>query len=174
MIAGLKQIWSWIYPIVIGVLVALVIRQWVMTINLVPTGSMEPTIPAPCRVFVNKLAIEFGQPYRGEVVTFHWPDNPSEVFVKRIIGLPGDTVTVTNNAVYVNGKKYTVPDIVQPNFRGFGTYHVPAGHYFMMGDNRPVSDDSRLWTHKYVARSAIIGKAEFVVFPFDKIKSISN
>ena len=167
-----KSVWGWVFPIIVGVLIALIIRTWVFTLMLVPSASMEPMIPNPCVMFVNKLAVEFSAPYRGEVVTFRFPDNPSLTYVKRIIGLPGDTVKVTNNAVFVNGKVYNVPDAVQPNRIGLGTYHVPPGCYFMMGDNRPISDDSRMWIHKYVPRSAITGKAEFVIFPFDKIKRI--
>lgn len=133
---------------------------------------MLPTIPYPTYIFVNKLSVELSGVHQGEVVTFHFPDDPSQVFVKRIIGMPGDTVKVTNDAVYVNGKKYVVPAAIQPNANGLGTYHVPPGHYFMMGDNRPISDDSRLWNNKYVAASQLIGRAEFVVLPFRQEKVI--
>lgn len=103
---------------------------------------------------------------------FHYPDHPSTIFVKRIIGMPGDTVTVTYNSVYINGKKLSEPYIKVPNVSGLGTYHVPPGHYFMMGDNRPISLDSRFWKHKYVARSAIVGQADWVLFPFNKFEPI--
>lgn len=170
---SLKTVWSWVYPVLIGVVIALVLRRYVVSAAIVPSSSMRPMIPNPCYIAVNKLAAEAGHLHRGEVVVFHWPDDPSQIFVKRIVGMPGDTVTVTNNAVYVNGQKYVVPDAIQPNLKGLGTYHVPAGHYFMMGDNRPVSKDSRLWHNKYVARSAILGEAQFVIFPFNKIHGIS-
>lgn len=133
---------------------------------------MYPAIPNPCYILVNKLATEIHGVQRGDVVVFHFPDDPAELYVKRVIGLPGDTVKVTNNAVYINGKKLNEPIITQPNLSGFGTYHVPAGHYFMMGDNRSVSEDSRFWTNKYVSRQAIVGEADFVLFPFSKMKSI--
>lgn len=172
---------EFILPIGTGVLVAFVIRTFVATAAVVPSASMYPTIPAISPqefsiITVNKLATELGSIHRGEVVTFYFPDKPSKVFVKRVVGLPGDTVTVTGNAVYINGKKLNEDNmnITRSNGTALGTYHVPAGHYFMMGDNRPPSDDSRLWVHKYVARSAIIGKADFVIYPLNKIGAISQ
>ncbi|EPZ52805.1 signal peptidase I [Alicyclobacillus acidoterrestris] len=169
-----RQNWltGWLLPIVVGVAIALCIRQWVVSAAYVPSESMYPAIPNPCYILVNKLATEIHGVQRGDVVVFHFPDDPAELYVKRVIGLPGDTVKVTNNAVYINGKKLNEPIITQPNLSGFGTYHVPAGHYFMMGDNRSVSEDSRFWTNKYVSRQAIVGEADFVLFPFSKMKSI--
>ncbi|MBX5436285.1 MAG: signal peptidase I [Alicyclobacillaceae bacterium] len=169
-----RQVWGWVYPIVVGIAIALILRRWVVDAAIVPTPSMDPTIPAPSYILVNKLATEFGTPYRGEVVVFHFPDDPSQIYVKRIIGLPGDTVTVTEHAVYVNGKQLYEPYIHVSNGSALGTYHVPPGCYFMMGDNRPVSYDSRLWVHHYVSRSAIIGQAEFVIFPLSQIHHISQ
>ena len=112
---------------------------------------MYPTIPNPWLYPCRSLETEFAKPYRGEVVLFRFPDDPSEIFVKRIIGLPGDTITIKNGKVYINGKELNEPYITQPTASGpQSTYHVPAGCYFMLGDNRSVSDDSRYWTHKYV------------------------
>lgn len=160
---------GWVLPIAVGVAVALSLKTWVVSAALVPSGSMEPTIPDPCYIVVNKLATEFSPLYRGEIVLFHYPDDPSQIFVKRLIGLPGDTVTVTSDSVLVNGKKIADSYAVKPNGTT-GTYIVPSGHYFMLGDNRPNSKDSRLWIHKFVAKSQIVGKAEIVVFPFSKWK----
>lgn len=142
---------------------------------------MYPTIPALSKadssyIAVNKLATEFGQIFRGEVVVFHYPDDPSKLFVKRVVGMPRDAVTVTENAVYINGIELNEsnPDVARSNGLHLGTFQVPSGHYFMLGDNRPVSMDSRLWVHKYVARSAIVGQADFVLFPFSKVGVISQ
>lgn len=169
-----RQNWlmGWVLPIVVGVAIALAVRQWGVSAAFVPSASMVPAIPNPCYILDNKLALDIHGVRRGEVVVFHFPDDPKQLYVKRVVGLPGDTVTVTNDAVYVNGKKLGEPDITQPNTHGFGTYKVPAGHYFMMGDNRSISYDSRFWVHKYVARGAIVGEADFVLFPFSKTKHI--
>ncbi|MFD1677687.1 signal peptidase I [Alicyclobacillus fodiniaquatilis] len=165
---------GWVLPIVIGVAIALCIRQWVVSAAYVPSASMYPTIPNPCYILVNKLSLEIHGVQRGDVEVFHFPDDPKELYVKRVVGMPGDTVKVTNNAVYINGKKLNEPIITKPNEIGLGTYHVPQGHYFMMGDNRPISEDSRMWNNKYVARSAIVGEADFVLFPFGKMKGIQQ
>lgn len=172
---------EWILPIVLGIAVAFGFKMWVASMNVVPSSSMYPTIPATSthHVYIldNKLATEFHQKiFRGEVVVFHFPDNPKKLFVKRVIGLPGDTVEVTANAVYINGKKLNEsnPDIAKSNLPKLGTYHVPPGHYFMLGDNRPVSVDSRYWVHKYVARSAIVGEANFILAPIADIGRISQ
>lgn len=142
---------------------------------------MYPTIPATSPtdfsiIAVNKLATEVGQIHRGEVVVFHYPEDPSELFVKRVIGLPGETVTVTANAVFINGVKLNQSNwgIARSNGSELGTFHVLSGHYFMMGDNRPTSWDSRVWVHKYVARAAIVGEADLVLYPLNKIGAISQ
>lgn len=172
---------DWILPVAIGVTVAFTLKTWVVTAAVVPSSSMYPTIPAVSTtdfavISVNKLATEFGQIHRGEVVVFHFPDDPVQLFVKRVIGMPGDTVTVTSNAVYINGQKLDESNvnIAKSNGAVQGTYHVPAGHYFMLGDNRPISDDSRMWVHKYVARSAIVGEANLVIYPLNKLGAISQ
>lgn len=172
---------DWIVPIVTGVVVAAALKTWVVSAAVVPSSSMYPTIPATethhVYILDNKLATGFGRKiYQGEVVVFHYPDDPKELYVKRVIGLPGDTVKVTANAVYINGQKLNEsnPDIAKSNLPKLGTYHVPLGHYFMMGDNRTVSWDSRYWVHKYVARSAIVGEADFIIAPFNNIGVISQ
>ncbi|WAH39146.1 signal peptidase I [Alicyclobacillus dauci] len=178
----MRKFVSWVLPIVIGVVVALGIKTCVVQANVVPSSSMYPTIPgvSPSNfalILDNKMATEFGQQiYRGEVVVFHFPDDPSKLYVKRVIGLPGDTVKVTANQVYINGKPLNEsnPNIARSNGIETGTWKVPAGHYFMLGDNRPPSDDSRMWVHKYVSRSAIVGEAQFVLYPLNKMSSISQ
>jgi signal peptidase I len=172
---------GWVLPILIGVAIAFGLRTWVANPVRVPSASMYPTIPAidenhQSFVLVNKLPVEFGHIYRGQVVVFHFPDDPTQLYVKRVIGLPGDTVKVTEDAVYINNKKLdeSNPGIARTNGSELGTYVVPAGHYFMLGDNRTISDDSRMWVNKYVTRSAIVGEADFVLYPFNKLGAISQ
>ncbi len=180
-----KSRFSWIrrqvLPIIVSVIVVVFIRGYVAHADVVPSGSMYPTIPATSSthfsvIVVNKLATELGHIHRGEVVVFYAPDHPKVLYVKRVIGMPGNTVTVTSHAVYINGRKLNEsnPDIARWNGTALGTYHVPPGHYFMLGDNRPISDDSRLWVHKYVARSAIVGEANFIIYPLNRIGPISQ
>ena len=170
-----RTLWSWVWPIAIGWLVAAGIMRWVVSFAVVPTSSMWPTIPNPCYILVDHIVTETEAPYRGEVVLFPFPDDPTQIYVKRIIGMPGDTVTIHGGHVYINGKELSEPylhGVLTPG--DWGPYHVPAGHYFMLGDNRSVSEDSRYWVHKYVAGNTIIGRADMVVWPFTKWKSIQS
>jgi signal peptidase I len=164
----LKALWGWVWPIALGCLIAFGIMRWVVGFAVVPSSSMYPTIPNPCYILVNHLETEFGKPYRGEVVLFHPPDDPSRIFVKRIIGLPGETITIHDGKVFVDGKALNEPYLTQPTEGNFGPYHVPPNSYFMLGDNRSVSEDSRWWEHKYVPEKSIIGRAEFIVWPIGK------
>lgn len=168
-----KTIWDWVWPIGIGFLIAWGIKTWVVGFANVPTSSMYPTIPNPCYILNNHLATEFEPLHRGEVVLFHFPDDTSKIFVKRIIGLPGETVEIRNNHLYINNKLVQEPYLHgEPTPGNWGPYHVPQGDYFMLGDNRPVSDDSRYWKHTYVPKSYIIGRAEYVIWPLNKVGSI--
>ncbi|QQE78033.1 signal peptidase I [Alicyclobacillus sp. SO9] len=169
-----RGIWEWVWPVAIGAAVAGIISHWVIGVAYVPTDSMRPTIPNPCYIVDDHLATEFHAPYEGEVVIFHFPDNPKEIFVKRIIGMPGDTIMIKNGHVYRNGKVLYEPYLDVVTYGTYGPYHVPKGHYFMLGDNRNVSKDSRFWKHKYVARSAIIGRADMVIWPLSKLHTIGS
>ncbi len=169
----MRKLWEWFWPIGSGVGIALIIMRFVVSVAYVPTPSMVPVIPSPCRIIVNHLATEFSNIYEGEIVLFHFPDDPSKIYVKRVIGLPGDTIDIHNGHVYRNGEILNEPYLHGLVTEGtFGPYHVPEGHYFMLGDNRNISDDSRLWVHKYVSRSAIIGRADYVIWPIFKANSI--
>lgn len=169
----MRKIWEWLWPISVGVAAALFIIRFVVSIAFVPTSSMAPTIPNPCRILVNHITTEVFNIHEGEVVLFHFPDNPKKIFVKRVIGLPGDTIEIHNGHVYRNGKILNEPYLHGLITEGtFGPYHVPVGHYFMLGDNRNISDDSRFWIHKYVARSAIVGQADYVIWPLQKVSPI--
>ncbi|MDP9727962.1 signal peptidase I [Alicyclobacillus tolerans] len=170
----MKKVWDWIWPILVGVLVAWGIMHWVVSFAVVPTSSMYPTIPNPCYILVNHLATETSPIHEGEVIVFKYPDDPSQIFVKRVIGLPGETVTIHGGHVYIDNHELAEPYLHGLLTEGtFGPYHVPAGHYFVMGDNRQNSYDSRYWTpYKYVPRSYILGEADAVIWPLSKMKPI--
>lgn len=127
--------------------------------------SMEPNLYEGERLIVNRLAYKFfGEPERGDVIVFESPTNSKENLVKRVIGLPGETLTVEGGAVYINGVRLEEPYISAPiNPNEQGRWTIPAGHYFVMGDNRPRSSDSRSWG--MVSWDLIMGKAWVVYWP---------
>lgn len=125
--------------------------------------SMQPTLYAGDFVIVNKMAYKVGSPGRGDVIVFHYPPDPErEPYIKRVIGLPGDEVQVGGGAVVVNGSPLREPYIkAAPNYEG--TWHVPEGFLFVLGDNRNNSSDSHSWG--MVPLENVIGKAEVVYWP---------
>jgi signal peptidase I len=165
----MRKLWEWFWPIGIGVAAALLVMRYVVSVAFVPSASMVSIIPNPCRILVNHIAIEFSNIYEGEVVLFHFPDKIKEIYVKRVIGLPGDTIDIHNGHVYRNGVMMNEPYLHGIVTEGtFGPYHVPPNSYFMLGDNRNISSDSRFWIHKYVLRKQMIGRADYVVWPITK------
>ncbi|HEC22499.1 MAG TPA: signal peptidase I [Chloroflexi bacterium] len=125
--------------------------------------SMEPTLHTGQYLIVNRLAYRFGTPQRGDVIVFDFPGNTNDDYVKRIIGLPGETVTIENGHVYIDGVELDEPYTSSgtPNYQG--TWYVPPGSYFVMGDNRPHSSDSRSWG--MLDEEYIVGKAWLSYWP---------
>ncbi len=150
--------------IVISVLLFLGINAVTARIR-VDSYSMEPTLTRGSLVMVNKLAYKFGSPQRGDVIVFHYPPNPEQQYIKRVIGLPGERVSIANGKVYINGVELEEPYIQVPTQRG-GEWLVPENALFVMGDNRNNSADSRVWG--MVPMDYLIGKALFVYWPPDK------
>jgi signal peptidase I len=189
--------------LLIAVLVATSFKSAIADWNIVPTGSMNPTIIEGDRIFVNKLAYDLKIPYtthhlarwqnpeRGDIVVFFSPADGQRL-VKRIIGLPGDTIAMRNNRLFINGRKvdyHTLANsnekyaphqleeelngnshriIIEPNMLSphtFAPVKIPEGHYFAMGDNRDNSKDSRYFG--CVERSRIVGRATAVVISLE-------
>jgi len=124
--------------------------------------SMEPTLNSGEFVFVNKLAYRIGEPKRGDVIVFHYPRDPKQEYIKRIIGLPGDHLQVSNGTIYVNGNPITEPYIAaSPQYQN--EWDVPENTLFVLGDNRNNSSDSHNWGP--VPMDYVIGKAFFVYWP---------
>jgi signal peptidase I len=126
--------------------------------------SMQPTLYPGDYVIVNKLAYRFNhRPDRGDVIVFRYPPDPEAIpYIKRIIGLPGDQILITDGKVYVNGQLVVEPYLVVSTNRG-GDWTVPDGQLFVMGDNRNNSSDSRSWG--FVPLENIIGRAELIYLP---------
>ena len=149
-----KEIISWIQIIVAAVAIAMVLNNFIIANSRVPTGSMETTIMAKSRVIGSRLSYINSDPERGDVVIFHFPDDLTgkTYYVKRIIGMPGETVNVVDGKVYIDGSETPLdePYLPEPMEGSYGPYTVPEGCYFMMGDNRNNSMDARFWKNKFV------------------------
>ena len=185
----------WIAELIVIVIIVLFIRAFVAQAYNIPSGSMKPTLLVGDFILVNKLVYRFSEPQRGDIVVFKYPIDPNIDFIKRIIALPGEEVEVRNNQVFINGKPLPLIEVgrgeenglrkviyeeVLPegkkhkvqfyedfpfSKRDFGPVVVPPNHYFVMGDNRDNSEDSRYWG--FVPRENIVGKAFVIYFSGD-------
>lgn len=160
-----KEIISWILVFGIALIMALLINRFVIFKVEVPSGSMENTIMTGDKVFTFRLSYLFNDPKRGDIVVFPFPDNEDVDYIKRIIGVPGDTIVIRDGILYINDEAMTEDYILEPMRReDFGPVDVPEGCYFMMGDNRNPSMDSRVWENQFVEKDKIKGKA-FLKYP---------
>lgn len=172
----LKEIISWLFYFVAAVAIALFLKTFVIINATVPTGSMENTImPGDC-IMGFRLAYTFSEPQRGDIIIFKYPDDETQKYVKRIIGLPGDTVTIEDGEIYINGSAtpYQESYLKEAWIIATGPYEfeVPEDSYLVLGDNRNDSKDARYWSNSYVSKDEIIGKAEFVYFPFSRLGAL--
>jgi signal peptidase I len=154
-----------------GVL-AVGIRTLVAEARYIPSSSMEPTLQINDRLIIEKISYHLHDPKRGDVVVFNPTDalkakNFKDAFIKRIIGLPGDTVKVSNGIVYVNGDKLSEDYIAQKPDYEFGPAKVPEGQYLVLGDNRNNSYDSHYWG--FVPKDKFVGRAFVRFWPFNRL-----
>ena len=163
-------------PYIIVVAAALMLNSFIIINAKIPSSSMETTIMTGERVFGNRLAYLKSDPKRYEIVIFHYPDDEKRLFVKRLIGLPGDVIELKNGQVYINGVNdmENEPFVSTDLHDDFGPYEVPENCYFMMGDNRAHSNDSRFWDNKCVRRDQIVGRAGLRYWPLTKIGFINQ
>jgi signal peptidase I len=180
------------FLILVALVIAIVVKSFLVQAFYIPSASMEPTLDIGDRVFVNKLAYDLGDVGRGDVIVFENP-NPGAVpdrgvvdgflhwlgegigvaqpededFIKRVIGLPGETLEIRDNVVYIDGQAIEEPYLTREarRFNGdFGPTSIPAGSFFVMGDNRGNSADSR-YGLGFVPEDRIIGRAFVVIWP---------
>ena len=145
-----RELLSWVFTIVIALFLGWFLGKVVLFNANVPTTSMESTIMKGDNLIGFRLAYKFSEPERGDVVIFPYPDDTSVPYVKRIIGMPGDTVEIHDGEVYINGVVLDESEYLAVTTEGeFGPFVVPEGSYFMMGDNRNFSLDSRYWENKF-------------------------
>lgn len=160
-----KEIVEWVLILAFAVVAAMLINRYVIIKAEVPTGSMEYTIEVDDCILGFQLAYLFNGPDRGDVVIFPYPDNPETTYVKRVIGLPGETVEIKNGYVYIDGTPIEEPYLKEEMRGEYGPYVVPEGSYFMLGDNRNSSQDSRKWKNTYLKEEDIMAKVLFRYSP---------
>ncbi|MDK2798467.1 MAG: signal peptidase [Clostridiales bacterium] len=162
-----KEAQDWIKTIVIYILIALLIRFFILNLSIVPTGSMIPTIQINDKIVVLKFNYWFFPVKRGDIIVFHSPHEKNVQLVKRVVGMGGETILIKDGKLYINGKLHLEPYIYEKMNEDFGPYEIPEYGYFVMGDNRNNSYDCRKWDQKYITKDMIIGKA---VYKFGALK----
>jgi signal peptidase I len=179
-----NEVFEWIKALAVAVIIAVVIRSFIFTNYVVEGESMMPTLQNSNRLIVNKIVYHISEPKRYDIVIFH--ATPTEDYVKRVIGLPGDKIEYKNDVLYVNGKKVPEPylnpykskltsgDLTQ-NFtlkKETGSTTVPKGKLFVMGDNRRNSVDSRIFG--FVDMTKVVGKVDLRYWPLNEISLVSK
>jgi len=170
-----KEILSWVMVVGFAILAAFLINTQLIVNASVPTGSMRNTINEGTRLVAWRLSYKFAAPQRLDVVVFQSPDDTGTLYVKRIIGLPGEQLDIIDGMVYVNGSAIPLDEwyLAEP-LRGQSLmqqhFVVPEGRYFVMGDNRNDSKDSRgfgfdAWQNQFIPQENILGRAAFSYFP---------
>jgi signal peptidase I len=173
-----------------AVLVALAFQAWLLKPYRIPSGSMLDTLRPGDRVLVNRMVYHLREPQRGDIIVFRYPEDPDVVFIKRVVGVPGDVLEVRDGHLYVNRRKAAEPYVHRTAGRADPTvaqaaiagstlhdpwslaepYRIPAGNYFVMGDNRTDSDDSRDWGT--VPRTAIVGEGLATYWPLSRLRTL--
>ena len=172
----LWEICSWILTFALAIGLALALKNYVIINATVPTGSMEHTIEPGDDLFGLRLTYRFSEVQRGDIIIFRFPDDETQKYVKRVIGLPGETVTVNDGKIYIDDSEtpleepYLKDEWVQAT--GPFEFEIPEDSYLVMGDNRNDSYDARYWENTYVTRDEIIGKAYMIYYPFSRVGSL--
>lgn len=168
-----KEIFSLLGTMAIAAVTVFFLKEFIMINAFIPSSSMEYTISPGDRVIGNRLAYLSESPERGDIVIFKYPDDEEQLFVKRVIGLPGETITIEDAKIYIGEEKvlleeyYLKEEWVVGN--GPYTFEIPEGSYLVLGDNRNNSKDARYWENTYVEEDKILGEAVFRYWPFDSI-----
>ena len=159
----------------LSIFLAIGIRSFVAEARYIPSGSMEPTLQINDRLIIDKISYNFRQPQRGDIVVFSPTEalkqqNFKDAFIKRVIGLPGETVEVKGGRVYVNGQVLREQYIEEEAEYSYGPVTVPEDNYLVLGDNRNNSYDSHYWG--FVPRNNIIGRAIVRFWPLDRVGEV--
>lgn len=167
-----RQHWivEYIESILIALVLALIIRTFIFQPFYIPSGSMEQTLLIGDRIIVSKYSYYFNQPILGDVVVFKYPLDPKRDFIKRVIGTPGDVVEIRDSQLYINDMIIPEPYVLDQDFGDYGPIEIPEEHFFVLGDNRNNSQDSRSWG--LVPEDNLVGKAQVVFWPVNRIGKI--
>ena len=166
------EVKDWLVSIVVAVVLAFLIRQFVVELYIVDGPSMRPTLQSQQRLVVNKFIYRFRAPEKGEILVFQYPRDPSRDFIKRVIAVPGDTVEIKDGRVLVNDQVLSEDYILEKTRGDYPKSTVPQGTVFVMGDNRNNSEDSRFADVGFVPDALIKGKAVLVFWPVADLKSL--
>lgn len=170
-----KLFTDWILPILIAVVIALLVKKFLLYQVSVPSSSMSPTIEEGDKFMIEKV-YNPSKLKRGDIVVFQ-SDELNDTLIKRLIGLPNDHIEIKDGVVSINGEVLSedyvnYPSDGQINKKTDGTFDVPEGEYFFLGDNRANSYDSRYWKNHYIDQSDIKGKLLFRSYPFSKFGTV--
>jgi len=188
-----REIFSYVRLVVIAFVIAFVLKEYVIVNAVIPSGSMEHTINTGSRVIGLRLSYLFSDPQRGDIVIFEFPVDEDTLYIKRVIGVGGDTVEIRDAEIYVNGEVIEEPYLPEEWVKENDGYvfEVPEGHYLMLGDNRNVSIDARYWPRQallaevtdsaeeaaeyaYVSDDEVVAKAVLVYWPLSEWKLLLN
>ncbi|MFW5730268.1 MAG: signal peptidase I [Desulfonatronovibrionaceae bacterium] len=174
--------------LIIALVLALFIRAFIVQAFKIPSGSMLETLQIGDHLLVNKFSygiqmpfmdkyiIEFDGPERGDIIVFEFPEDPSKDFIKRVVGVPGDVIEIKGKKLYLNSRRLDEPYVRKVDHRvvdqrdDFGPFTVPEDSYFVLGDNRDESYDSRFWG--IVKREKILGKAWIIYWSWEGVSDI--
>ncbi len=156
--------------VIIAFILAMILRTFIIEGRIIPSESMVPTLQVGDRVMVNKFIYYFKKPQRGDIIVFHPPEilNSKDDYIKRVIGLPGETVEMKNNRVYIDGKPLVEPYLAEPVNYTYGPVVVPEDSLLVLGDNRNKSFDSHMW-NAWLSKDKIKGKAFVIYWPIKEI-----
>jgi len=168
---------NWGEPLLIAAVLAIFIRTFIFGPYKIPTGSMKPTFMEEDKIFVDKLSYRFHSPERGDIIVFKYPLDRKKDFVKRLAGLPGESLEIRKGVLIINGKPMTDPPFSKNPYynvedwefgRSGQVIRIPEGHYFTLGDNSAHSADSRQWG--FVSKNDLVGKAFMIWWPPKRIR----
>lgn len=166
-----RELFEYVKMVIFVMVFVLILQNYLIINAKIPSESMENTIMTGDRVIGNRLSYLIKKPERFDIIIFKFPDDESLLYIKRIIGMPGEKVEVRDGKVYIDDSETPLDDsfVLETPLGNWGPYVVPEDHYFVMGDNRNDSKDSRYWTNTSVAKDKIEGKAVLRYFPGLKI-----